>query len=118
MPAEQPVFLGTSISVDGPPVAAYALYVGWRQRPLLATLGVFYFCRSLVTCGMQWYSGLYTPEVLHYAICGVPASLLGTLVSYPLVRRMKPEVFQIILKIIIVFGALSCLIRGLMTLWG
>lgn len=111
-------FFGTSISVDGPPVAAYALYVGWRQRPLLATLGVFYFCRSLVTCGMQWYAGLYTPEVLHYAICGVPASILGTLASYRLVRRMKPEAFQLLLKIIIVFGALSCLIRGLMTLWG
>ena len=87
-------------------------------RPLLATLGVFYFCRSLVTCDMQWYAGLYTPEVLHYAICGVPASILGTLSSYPLVRRMKPEAFQLLLKIIIVFGALSCLIRGLMTLWG
>lgn len=47
-----------------------------------------------------------------------PSSILGTLASYPLVRRMKPEAFQLLLKIIIVFGALSCLIRGLMTLWG
>ena len=67
---------------------------------------------------MQWYAGLYTPEVLHYAICGVPSSILGTLASSPLVRRMKPEAIQPLLKIIIVFGALSCLIRGLMTLWG
>lgn len=53
-------FLGTSISVDGPPVAAYALYVGWRQRPLLATLGVFTFA-------VRW---------LPAACSGTPASTL------------------------------------------
>lgn len=109
-------FLGSSISFDGPPVAAYGLYVGWRQRPLLATLGVFYLSRALVTCSLQWYAGLYTPEVLRYAVYAVPASILGTFASYPLVKRMSPGVFRILLKVIIVFGALSCLIRGLQSL--
>lgn len=103
--------LGTAISFDGPPVAAYGLYAGWEPRVFLGTLGVFFVIRSLLTCVLQAGAGFYTPDVIHCVMFTVPAVILGTLCSFPVVKRIKVDVFKKVLLAVIVGGGLVCLGR-------
>lgn len=104
--------LGTAISFDGPPAGAYGLYAGWPARVYLGTLGVFFVLRGLFACGLQASAGFYSPEVIHYAVYGFPATMLGALCSFPVVKRCKPESFQRVVKLVIALAALVCLVRA------
>lgn len=104
---------GTAISFDGPPVGAYGLYAGWQPRVFLGTLGVFFIIRGAFTCTLQAYSGFYSPEVIHYALYGFPATMLGTLCSFPVAKWINPDAFRSILKTVIAAAALACIYRAL-----
>lgn len=104
--------LGTAISFDGPPIGAYGLYVGWQPRVFLGTLGVFFVIRGTMTCALQAGAGFYTQNVIDYAMFGVPATMLGTLVAFPVVRHINQENFRRVLMGIIVLAGAVCLIRS------
>ncbi|NJB69146.1 hypothetical protein GGQ74_002843 [Desulfobaculum xiamenense] len=104
--------LGTAISFDGPPVGAYGLYMGWNPRVFLGTLGVFFIIRGTMTCVLQAGAGLYTPDVLHYALYGVPATMIGTLCAFPVVRHINVATFRRVLMAVIVMAGLVCLGRS------
>lgn len=106
--------LGTSISFDGPPIAAYGLFAGWGPRVFLGTLGVFFVIRGSMTCGLHAFSGLYTENVIHYAMYGIPAALVGTLCSFPVVRRFNVETFRKLLMYVIVAAGFICLGRAIL----
>ena len=95
--------LGTAISFDGPPAGAYALWCGWEPREALGTLGVFFVLRSLITCSLQAWSGLYTEQILTYAAYGFPAC------AFPVVRRVRGEIFRRFLMAVVAAGGLVCL---------
>ncbi len=105
--------LGTAISFDGPPAGAYALYRGWSPREVLGTLGVFFLVRSLFTCILQARAGFYTPEVIGYALYGVPACMLGALCAFPVVRRIRVELFRHALMGVIILAGMVCLWQAL-----
>ena len=104
--------LGSAISFDGPPVGAYGLYAGWAPRVFLGTLSVFFVIRASFTCVLQASVGLYTPEVLHYAAYGLPATVLGTLCAFPIVKKINPQAFHKVLQGIIAIAAVVCLARA------
>ncbi|PKN40955.1 MAG: sulfite exporter TauE/SafE family protein [Deltaproteobacteria bacterium HGW-Deltaproteobacteria-18] len=104
--------LGTAISFDGPPVGAYGLYVGWQPRVFLGTLGVFFILRGSMTCALQAGAGLYTQAVLGYALYGVPATMLGTLCAFPVIRHIPVAHFRRLLLLVIALAGLVCLWRS------
>ena len=105
--------LGTAISFDGPPAGAYALYRGWNPREVLGTLGVFFLVRSLFTCLLQARAGFYTPEVLGYALYGIPACMTGAVCAFPVVKRIRVELFRRALMGVIVLAGMVCLWQAL-----
>lgn len=104
--------LGTAISFDGPPAGAYALYMGWQPRVVLGTLGVFFVIRSLFTCLLQANAGLYTPAVIEYALYGIPACILGTICAFPVVKRIRLELFHKALLFVIAIAGIVCIGRA------
>ena len=104
--------LGTAISFDGPPVGAYALHAGWNPRVLLGTVGVFFLIRSIFSCALQASAGFYTPTVIGYAMYGVPATMLGTLCAFPVIKHIPTEVFRRALLGLIALAGLVCLTRS------
>ncbi|MFK4766413.1 sulfite exporter TauE/SafE family protein [Desulfobaculum sp. SPO524] len=106
--------LGTAISFDGPPVGAYGLYTGWTPRVFLGTLGVFFIIRGSMTCGLQAASGLYTPILADYLLYGVPATIIGTLCSFPVVSRIDVGLFRRVLMGVIVLAGVVCLGRAVL----
>lgn len=101
---------GSSLSFFAPPLAIYVLFTGWSPQRTLATLSVAYFIMSVMTCFFQALAGLYTPIVLNYALIASPTVIIGTILSFPVIKYITPKVFKVILLIII--GA-SGLIAGL-----
>ncbi|MFQ9491517.1 MAG: hypothetical protein ACLR0N_11760 [Bilophila wadsworthia] len=75
-------FANAAISFSGPPVAIYALYVGWNKDTTRGTLSLYFLGISICTCIVQAAAGLYTPVVVrpHF---GVPGALVGLVVSLP-----------------------------------
>lgn len=104
--------LGTAISFDGPPIGAYGLCMGWEPRVFLGTLGVFFVLRSSLTVLLQATAGLYTPEVIGYALYGGPGVILGTLLSFPVVKRIPQDTFQKVLLLVIGVAGAVCLVRA------
>jgi len=105
---------GTAISFDGPPIGAYGLYVGWHPRVFLGTLGVFFVIRGTMTCALQAGAGLYTPAVFDYALYGIPATMLGTLCGFPVVKHINLNTFRRVLMSIIVLAGIVCLGRSVL----
>ncbi|MFV0421072.1 sulfite exporter TauE/SafE family protein [Oleidesulfovibrio sp.] len=106
--------LGTTISFDGPPVGAYGLYAGWSPRVFLGTLGVFFVARATMTCILQASAGMYTETVLSYAMYGIPATMIGTLLAFPVVRHINQQVFRRVLLFIITLAGMVCLVRSVL----
>ncbi|ACS81572.1 sulfite exporter TauE/SafE family protein [Maridesulfovibrio salexigens] len=104
--------LGTAISFDGPPIGAYGLYVGWQPRVFLGTLGVFFVIRATFTCVLQAGAGLITPTVIDYAIYGAPATLIGTMLSFPVIKHINQDLFRKVLMTVIALAGVVCLIRS------
>ena len=105
--------LGTATSFDGPPAGAYALYRGWDPREVLGTLGIFFLIRSLFACALQAKAGLYPAEVVHYAVYGIPACVLGAVCAFPVVKRIRVDLFRRALMIVIALAGLVCLWQAL-----
>lgn len=105
--------LGTAISFDGPPIGAYGLCMGWEPRVFLGTLGVFFVIRGSLTVILQATAGFYTPEVLGYALYGAPGVILGTLLAFPVAKRIPQETFRKVLLVIIGVAGAVCLVRAL-----
>ena len=107
--------LGTSISVDGAPVGAYGLYAGWSPFAFMGTVSCYYFLRSILSFVAQASAGLYNAEVAHVAMYVLIGSVIGTLLSFPVLNRCNVTVFRNIVKIVLLFAAFSSLwnARGL-----
>ena len=74
-------FANAAISFSGPPVAIYALYVGWNKDTTRGTLSLYFRGISICTCIVQAAAGLYTPVVVKAALWGMPGALVGLVVS-------------------------------------
>ena len=105
--------VGTCVTIDGPVVAIYGLLAGWNPQLFLGTTSLFFFLRSIVSCSVQWSAGLYTEQILTYALWCLPLSLLGFYLSVPLLRRINVTFFRSVVKVIIVFAGCLCLYKGL-----
>ena len=104
--------IGASLSMGGPAVAAYGLYVGWAPQAFLGTTCTFFLLRSLMIALTQSLAGLYSADVVHLVLYMIPSCLLGTALSFPVVKRINVATFRALVKIIILLAACSCLWRA------
>lgn len=110
-------FANAAISFSGPPVAIYALYVGWDKDTTRGTLSLYFLGTSICTCIVQAAAGLYTPVVVKAALWGMPGALMGLVVSLPVARFVRESVFQGILLVMIAFAGSVCIIRAVEALF-
>ncbi len=98
---------GGSLGMSGPIVVLYLAQRFTRKETLRATLIGLFFFASFWTVGAHWYNGLYTKESLTYALCLVPAFLLGTFLGHWAHFRTSDILFRrIIAGLLLVSGGL------------
>ncbi len=106
--------LGTCVNIDGPVVAIYGLQAGWSPLVFLGTTSTYFILRLVVTLSVQLQAGLYTADVIRYALWCIPFALTGFLVSIPVVRRFNTDTFRKVVQGIIVLAGVLTLGRALL----
>lgn len=61
---------------------------------------------------LQWIDGLYTPRMLHAAVWVVPCAVLGVLVSIPVLRRINPKIFRLLVLGMLAVSCVMLFVRG------
>lgn len=79
---------------------------------MLGTLSVFFSIREFFTCILQYRAGLYTPEVIHYSLIGLPACIAGLLLAYPVANRISRSLMQRLVVLIVIIGGIICIVRA------
>ncbi len=105
--------LAGAISLGGPPIGAYALYLGWTPKQCLGTLSVYSTLLLIVVCLAQGFAGMYTPEVLKLAIIASLCSAAGVFCAAPLTSKIPVQTFKRLLLLVIAAGGILCVVRGL-----
>ena len=111
-------FMNTATSFVNPPIAMYALYVGWNKESTIGNMNVLALASCLITCGVQAIAGLYTPDVLKAAAWAAPISLVGQISATPLLRRINVALFRKIVLVVIACGGVLSIVRSLRILFG
>ncbi len=106
-------FVNTSIGFGNPPVGIYALYAGWNQLETMGTMNVFVSIVTVMTIATHAAAGLYNLEVFKFVGFGAAGTFAGILVSMPVARRIRQDVFRRLLLMVIGCAGLVCLSRGL-----
>ena len=104
---------GASISFVGPPLAVYVIYSGWSTKKTLASLSFGTAIITLITCVTQAAAGLYTRELMPYALVGIPSISLGVIASFPIIKYISQKVFKTLLLIIIGISGIIAGIQGI-----
>ena len=76
------------------------------------TLSGFFSRREFFTCILQYSAGLYTPEVIHYSLIGLPACIAGLLLAYPVANRISRNLMQRLVVLIVIIGGITCIARA------
>lgn len=98
--------------MGGPMLAMYAVLRGWSKEVTLSMLNTLAALSMIFLIILQWKDGLYTPDMLRTAVWAVPCCVIGVLVSVPLIRRLNPHVFRLLLLGMLVFSMLMLFARG------
>ncbi|MDO5674489.1 MAG: sulfite exporter TauE/SafE family protein [bacterium] len=106
-------FMNTATSFVNPPIAMYALHVGWNKESTIGNMNVLALASCLITCVAQASAGLYTPEVLKAAFLAAPISLVGQISASPLLRRVNVLFFRKIVLVVIACGGFLSIVRSL-----
>ncbi len=102
-----------AISFGGPPIGAYALYLGWTPQQCLGTLSVYSTFLLIIVCLAQAFAGMYTSEVLDLSIIAALCSAAGVFCAAPLTKKLPVHTFKRLLLLVIGAGGLLCMVRGL-----
>jgi uncharacterized membrane protein YfcA len=93
-------------NTGGPPIVIYGNTQRWNTAEFKSNLQAMFFTSGLFVVAMHAFvKQSLTPQVLHYYVILVPATLGGLLLGYQLDRVLKPETFRkLVLIMLIVLG--------------
>lgn len=106
-------FLNASISFSGPPIAIYAVTVGWSKEVTFANMNIAIVISCLMSAAVHASAGLYTWDMLPYFLWGIPATVIGVLAASPIAKRVNPLLFHKILLCVIGAAGCVCITRAL-----
>ena len=102
----------SSTSMGGPILAMYAVMRGWGKEVTLSVLSTMGMISMIFLVALQWKNGLYTPEILHNAMWAVPCTVIGVLISIPILRRIDPRLFRLLVLGMLAVSAGMLFMRG------
>lgn len=101
-----------STGMGGPVLAMYAVLRGWSKEVTISVLNTMAALSMLIVIALQWRNGLYTPFILDHAVWALPCSVIGVLVSLPVIRRLNPVIFRRLLLAMLTFSMVMLFVKG------
>lgn len=110
-------FINTAITFGNPPVAVFAVHVGWKHLEILGTMSVFTIVMNIASMSSHALAGLYSQEMFLYVGIGAVASLLGIAVAIPITKYINEQLFRKIILLVIGVAGSVCLYRAAIQLF-
>ena len=107
------VALGAT-SLGGAVLGIYAFLRRWDKNTTMAMLNIMAAVTMLFCVFVQWKQGLYTAEILNNALLPAASSVAGVLISIPVLRRIDPKLFRLLLLSMITISGFVLLTKGLL----
>lgn len=101
-----------AVGMGGPPLVLYAYLRQWRKEATLGTVNAASFAFMLVVLPWQYFSGLYSPEILSLGMQGALAAFAGICISIPVVSRINLALFRKLLLFMLFLSACMLLFRA------
>ena len=105
----------SSTAMGGPALAMYAVLRGWSKEETLSMLNTMAAASMVFLVVVQWVAGLYTPQMLHSAVWALPCTVIGVLISVPVIGRINQRLFRVLLLSMLVFCTVMLFAKGLMS---
>ena len=109
-------FVQGATGMGGPVLAIYTLLRNWDKETTISTLNLSAAISLGVLAFNQWRDGLYTSNIVELLPIGMTGSIVGSLVSVLVVRRLRTEVFKKIMLLMLCVFTVVLLSRGTMML--
>lgn len=103
-----------AVSLGGPPMAVCACLMRWPKDLTRGVFGAFFSASVLVTIAMDWWYGLFTPDIVPCTLATIPGMLLGQLAALPAARNISQDLFRKALLFFIFLGGLTLLGKALL----
>lgn len=104
--------LAGSVSIAGPPIAAFALRQRWQQDRFKAFVNQFLLAVSVYKISGLAYRGFIDESILRQAIWLAPAALVGIVVGARLSQQLSNHTFRICVGSVLVAMATYFLLAG------
>lgn len=105
-----------ALGLPGPILAIYGVLRGWDKNVILGMINLLAAVTIYALELMQWQQGMYSSELLSYALWAIPAGVAGVCLSVPVLKRINVLVFRQLLLGMISISAVVLLYRGVMAL--
>jgi len=103
----------SSLAIGGPPMIVYAIYMKWDQKNTIGTMGVFFLISSVITMIAQFSAGMYTSQVITYALYGIPSAIIGALSAGPFLKYITMSRFKLLLLGILILAGITSIGRAI-----
>jgi uncharacterized membrane protein YfcA len=102
-----------AFDIAGPPMLIYAAARGWSADELRVNLQAVFLPLSLLTLGGHAIAGLWTREVVTFAVMALPIVMLGLYLGPRLRARIERAGERIVYLLILTFGIVELVRAGL-----
>ena len=97
--------LGAAISISGPPLIIYFTNQGTEKQEFRGNLAIYFLLLNLLTIPVYLINGLFTAEVINFALIFSPALIVGVLLGSLLSHKIEENHFRkITLYLLIIMG--------------
>ena len=102
--------LQASLGTGGPPVVAYIASQKFERHHYIAAVQAVLMIGAGLRLGGIVVSGLFTRELLIYAVFAAIAAIIGSVLGVAITRRIPERVFRIIISIMLLIIGIKMLI--------
>jgi uncharacterized membrane protein YfcA len=97
--------LGAAISISGPPLIIYFTNQGTEKQEFRGNLAIYFLLLNLMTIPVYSINGLFTGQVINYALLFFPALLTGVLLGSLIAHKIEDNHFRkITLYLLLIMG--------------
>ncbi len=97
-------------NAGGPPMNLYLLAAGYDKWRFLGTTAWFFFAVNVTKLPVSIGLGIIRPEIVGFALAGVPVVLLGTWIGRIVIKRIDQRLFEALVTGFVGVAALYLLI--------
>ncbi|MCW5954435.1 MAG: sulfite exporter TauE/SafE family protein [Propionibacteriaceae bacterium] len=97
-------------NAGGPPMNLYLLAAGYDKWRFLGTTAWFFFAVNLTKFPISIGLGIIRPEIVGFALAGVPVVLLGTWLGRIVIKRIDQRLFEALVTAFVGVAALYLLV--------